>query len=442
MSQAAPGRGRVFIDGYNLAISQGTGVATYARNLSHALHGIGKQVGVLHGKRAGKARDPLAREVGFFDPPEGVLPLWLADIFRAIKLWNRPFGLNAWTVPVSGAVINQGMPYYDEIWNVSDMFQLAQVQHELIGRMLRVTIPGGAPDVMHWTYPFPIKVRGALNIYTMHDLVPMRLPATTLDNKRRYLKIARAIAAEADHIVTVSEHSRKDIIDLLHVPPERVTNTYQAVDVPITLRSKPMNLVRDEIAGSFGLTAGSYFLFFGAIEPKKNIGRLIEAYLASGVAGPLVIVGKKAWKSEGELRLLFNDHMQYLQTEGAYTYTRNRVVHLEYAPFPLLVSLIRGARAVMFPSLYEGFGLPVLEAMQLGAPVMTSNTSSLPELVGDAALTVDPYDVSAMSQAIRALDTNSDLRNRLAARGPAQAELFSPARYQERLRGLYARISP
>jgi len=431
---------RVVIDGYNLAIPQGTGVATYARNLSHALHGLGYQVGVLYGNNVGPTKDTLAREVDFFDPPKAVLPQWLSDTLRAIRLSHRPFGLKAWSVPVSGAVISQGMPYADEIWNVSDMFQMAQVQHQLTHRMLQVRLPGPAPDIMHWTYPFPIQLRGAKNIYTLHDLVPMRLPSTTLDNKRRYLRIARAIAAQADHIATVSEHSRNDIIELLGVAPDRVTNTYQAVDLPAALRNKPLDLVRNEISGTFGLTFGEYFLFFGAIEPKKNIGRLIEAYLASGAKGPLVIVGKKAWKSEGELRLLFNDHIQYLQSEGPYTFTRHRVMQLEYAPFPLLVSLIRGARGVLFPSLYEGFGLPVLEAMLLGAPVMTSNTSSLPELVGEAALTVDPYNTAAMAQAIQALDSDAALRARLSAAAPVQADLFNPARYQARLQALYARL--
>ena len=175
------------------------------------------------------------------------------------------------------------------------------------------------------------------------------------------------------------------------------------------------------------------------LSPDES-GKLIEAYLASGVKGPLVIVGKKAWKSEGELRLLFNDHIQYLQSEGPYTFTRHRVMQLEYAPFPLLVSLIRGARGVLFPSLYEGFGLPVLEAMLLGAPVMTSNTSSLPELVGDAALTVDPYNTAAMAQAIQALDSDAALRARLSAAAPLQADLFNPSRYQDRLQALYARL--
>jgi glycosyltransferase involved in cell wall biosynthesis len=154
-----------------------------------------------------------------------------------------------------------------------------------------------------------------------------------------------------------------------------------------------------------------------------------------------VIVGKKAWKSRQELRLLSdNDHIRYLLTrDGGVTETRHRVMQVDYAPFPLLVSLIRGAKSVFFPSLYEGFGLPALEAMLLGTPVMTSNTASMPEVVGDAAIQVDPYDVGAMVQAIRALDTDADLRGRLSLAGPRRAAEFSEERYQARLRDAYAR---
>ena len=113
---------------------------------------------------------------------------------------------------------------------------------------------------------------------------------------------------------------------------------------------------------------------------------------------------------------------------------------VDYAPFPLLVSLIRGAKAVLFPSLYEGFGLPALEAMSLGTPVMTSDTSSMPEVVGEAAIKIDPYDVRAMVESIRALDTDADLRGRLAEAGPGQAALFSMERYQMRLREAYGRM--
>ena len=154
-----------------------------------------------------------------------------------------------------------------------------------------------------------------------------------------------------------------------------------------------------------------------------------------------MIVGKKAWKSEEELRLLFeNEHVRYLMTENGVTRRHYRVQHVDYASFPLLVSLIRGAKAVLFPSLYEGFGLPALEAMLLGTPVMTSDTSSMPEVVGEAAIKVDPYDIRAMVEAIRALDADADLRGRLAEAGPVQAAQFSMDRYRKRLQETYAKV--
>jgi glycosyltransferase involved in cell wall biosynthesis len=225
------------------------------------------------------------------------------------------------------------------------------------------------------------------------------------------------------------------------------------VDIPAKFAAKPEELARAEVEGSTGLAWGGYFLFFGAIEPKKNVGRLIEAYLAAQSPHPLVIVGKQAWKSEEELRLLFEDSARLFDIEGGrITPDRGgqialrrpelgrRIILLDYAPFRLLVSLIRGARAVLFPSLYEGFGLPALEAMSLGVPVLTSNTASLPEVVGDAAIQVDPYDVQALAEGIRALDADAELRARLSLAGPKQAEAFSVERYDRRLAALYAKL--
>jgi glycosyltransferase involved in cell wall biosynthesis len=108
--------------------------------------------------------------------------------------------------------------------------------------------------------------------------------------------------------------------------------------------------------------------------------------------------------------------------------------------FATLVSLIRGARAVLFPSLYEGFGLPVLEAMSLGTPVLTSNQGSLPEVAGDAAMQVDPYDVDALRQAIRIIDADADWRGDASSRGKRQAALFNDEAYDARLRALYAKV--
>ena len=438
-------RPRIFIDGYNLALEQGTGVATYARNLSFGLRDLGADVGVLYGTQESTISvTPLIREIGFFDVKVGRPPVWVRAMHTVRRALTTPFGEVATQVPMTGQVVQDTyrarLPYFDQIWNVQQLFDAQRLHFNLYKRRMSVhfRVP---PEVMHWTYPLALKVNGAKNIYTMHDLVPLRLPYTTLDNKRQYYRLTRQLTRAANHIVTVSEASKRDIVNLLGVPEEKVTNTYQSVEIPAKYANKPLDDVRMEVEGTFGLAMGRYFLFFGAIEPKKNIGRLIEAYLASGVEDPLIIVGKKAWKSRQELRLLTdNEHITYLLTRGNVTETRQRIILQKYAPFPLLVSLIRGAKAVLFPSLYEGFGLPALEAMLLGTPVLTSNTASMPEVVGDAALQVDPYDVAQLVEGIRALDRDAELRARLAEAGPRQAALFSPQRYQARLRDLYEKV--
>jgi glycosyltransferase involved in cell wall biosynthesis len=440
----------IALDAYNLALEQGTGVATYARNLSYRLGALGAEVGVLYGQNVPKAEDPLLREVTFFDPRPPALA-GFARLTRDIRNVLRLIGgVRALDVPVADRVIRtqleSRLPHFDRLWTVPELFRSATLAHGVLRRFGTVALPA-KPALMHWTYPVPLAVAGIANIYTIHDLVPLRLPYATLDNKRRHVRMLRRIAQDAAHIVTVSEHAKRDIVELLGVPEERVTNTYQAVDIPAKFARKPEGIARAEVKGAFGLDWQEYFLFFGAIEPKKNIARLIEAYLGSGVTRPLVICGRQAWNAHQELALLYEDEQRTMMpmgptegVQGLRRKLRERVILLDYAPFRLLVSLVRGARALLFPSLYEGFGLPVLEAMHLGTPVMTSRVSSLPEVAGDAAMLVDPYDTRAMAEAITALDRHEEVRAELAARGPRRAALFDNAAYEARLLELYAKL--
>jgi glycosyltransferase involved in cell wall biosynthesis len=430
----------ILIDGYNLGLEKGTGVATYARNLSYEIKALNHSVSVLYGNRAAPSRDPLMREIAFFDSNAGDRNRALEIIEQAHRALLGPFGHVAAKVPISGTVVarpfSARMPAYDEIYNATDVFKRSQSAYKLWGNLSTVKMPT-RPDLVHWTYPVPLKVKGAPNIYTMHDLVPLKLPYTTLDKKRGYLNLMRQLAKTSDHIVTVSECSKRDIVDILGIDPRRVTNTYQSVSIPQKLLDKSDDRVAREVEGAAGVGYKDYFLFWGSIEPKKNIGRMIEAYLASKVDAPLVIVGAQAWKSEQELRLLNDEVIRYQTIHNGELRTKLRVVQLSYAPFSLLVSLIRGAKVALFPSLYEGFGLPALEAMLLGTPVICSNTASLPEVVGDAALMVDPYDNVALANAIRTLDSDADLRADLSQRGKLQAAKYSPEVYRASLQKLY-----
>jgi glycosyltransferase involved in cell wall biosynthesis len=428
----------VMLDGFNLSLEKGTGVATYGRNLSYAVHDLGCEVGVLYGHGFGADTDALLKEVSFFDPEAERLGR-LHTAWRALRALTRSSVSQAFEVPMTGAVVADGfkarLPHHDSIWNARRLYDASAIRFHLTGRPSEVKFVR-PPDLQHWTYPFSLRTAGVPNIYTLHDLVPLRLPFTTLDKKKTYLKLMRWIARTADHIVTVSEASRRDIIELLGVPPDRVTNTYQAVSLPQAYVQRSEEQVVREIEGIFGLKHQQYFLFFGSIEPKKNIGRMIEAYLASDSDTRLVIVGAQAWHAEKELRLVAGHERAMGQTMGP----GRRIVQLEYVPLSLLVSLIRGARAVLFPSLYEGFGLPVLEAMLLGTPVLSSTTSSVPEVAGDAALLVDPYDTQAIAQAICALDGNDGLRADLAHRGRIQAAVFSEVAYKKKLGAVYVEV--
>ena len=435
---------RILIDGYNLGLEKGTGVATYARNLSRQIHALGHEVAVLYGYQGASSSDDLLREIGFFDGP--VEQSRLVELFeRAREALRSPLDYRAREVPITGRVVARGfearLPAFDRIYNANDVFANAHGAYWMWGKTVGIRLPE-RPDLAHWTYPLPVHLPKTPNIYTMHDLVPLRLPYTTLDNKRRYLRLMRLLGEQADHIVTVSESSKRDIVDLIGIPEEKITNTYQSVDIPAKLRDKPEDQVAREVEGVTGFGYREYFLFWGSLEPKKNLNRLIEAYMASGVSTPLVIIGAQAWKAEKELALLNEGDPEkgIVSSMERLRGARKRIVRLDYAPFGMLVSLIRGAKAALFPSLYEGFGLPALEAMLLGTPVICSNTSSLPEVVGDAARMVDPYDAQAMTVAIRELDADGDLRAELARRGIVQAERFSPENYQARLATVYDRF--
>jgi glycosyltransferase involved in cell wall biosynthesis len=431
---------RIYFDGLNLSLEHGTGIATYTRVLANVVRDLDYEVGVVYSSPQRPAKNPLLREIGFFDSREAAPVPYPKEIWNAVsdQFWV-PLGVEPSTVNLTGTVITDQfhgrLPLHDHLFVARNLFANARRYFSWSGRFVDLVFDT-APDILHCTYQMPLRAKGSCNVYTIHDLVPLRLPFTTLDNKRQTYKLLRKIAAEADHIVTVSENSKRDIVQLLGVPEERVTNTYEAVDFPRELVDRSDDLVAAQLRSSYGLEMQDYLLFYGALEPKKNVARLIDAYMLSAVDIPLVITGAVGWGNKTEAKRL-----EELRMEGrARLNGSRRIYHFEYVSLPMLVTLIRGARAVIFPSLYEGFGLPVLEAMLLGTPVVTSRASSLPEIAGDAALYVNPYQIDEIAQAIKTITADGDLRAELVRRGRSQAELFSVARYRERLAALYERL--
>ncbi len=266
-------------------------------------------------------------------------------------------------------------------------------------------------DVIHdpnGVGPFLLPAGRTARVVTIHDAVPYDCPESHnhLDNWRyRWLLPLAARSAEA--VVTVSQFSRAALAGHLGVPAERIRVSGEGIDS--SFRPIPAGPERRQVLAGYGITT-PYLLYVGALNPRKNLSRLLEAYAVvlkrNGYASTprLVIVGKTQWRT-GEM----HETLERLQLGDRAHFTG-------YVKDEDLPSLYSGAECFLFPSLYEGFGLPPLEAMACGVPVITSNTSSLPEVVGDAALTVDPYDVDALAQAMLSLlgdeAKRADFRNR------------------------------
>jgi glycosyltransferase involved in cell wall biosynthesis len=430
---------RIGIDGFNLALRRGTGVATYARVLASTVKSLGLTVDGIYGVNIAEQPDQYLREAQFFSAlfqdESRPKKLSLRRRLKRACLSSKP--RKPQEIVISGQVFTNSfdnrLPSFDRIFNLGSLFSLGARYFKRFGKFLPLVIPS-PPDIMHWTYPLPIQVLGSRNIYTVHDLVPLRLPQTTNENHSLYRELLRHCIGSG-HIVTVSETARADILALCpESNPAQVTNTYQAAEpwapgFDLSSQSQSARL-RD----CFGLQADGYFLYFGALEPKKNVGRLIEGYLHSGVQTPLVIVGETGWRNEDELWLVSHDNRAAVPA-------LSRIRRIPYLPRDLLMLLVSGAKAVTFPALYEGFGLPVLEAMSRGTAVLTSIFGAVREIAGDAALFVDPYDVQAIASAIMRLDQDPTMREELKIAGRKRAQLFTQDIYGARLRALYQQIA-
>lgn len=436
----------ILYEAHNLTLSGGTGIATYASALTKAAARLGYSVDGLFGveRALSRSHDRLNEVLAFDAIGDSEWPTLPEVAWRFLCYpFNAIGGLRPVEVPLTGLVVGpmaDALRPFQRVFAATRLVDVSIAHFKIYGRLAQLKLPN-RPSIFHATHPVPLTVRGTPNVYTIHDIVPLRLPYTTLDNKKYFFRLLTNLARTADHIVTVSDYSKRDLIRHLGIDERRVTNTYQAVDIPAEILARSDDDVAHDLAKFFNLDFGEYFLFYGAIEPKKNVSRLVDAYAASGSKLPLILAGAGGWHNRAELKKIRDERFASFRIDGQFVRRQRQVRRLDYLPREQLLSLIRGARAVLFPSIYEGFGLPVAEAMLLGTPVLTSNASSLPEVAGDAAVLVDPYSVTDIALAIQALEADSDLRSALSRRGRDQAKKFSTEAYDARLRQLYNALS-
>ncbi len=267
-----------------------------------------------------------------------------------------------------------------------------------------------------------------LSVITIHDLNFIHYPQfLTPESTRYYGQIHRAVK-RANHILTDSNATRDDVINQLDVPPERVTTVHLAASPvyrPITNRQEVRRAVQ-----SYGLPA-DFFIFVGTLEPRKNVPTLLRAFRQlrdRGYDVHLAIVGRKGW--------LFEEIYATLKELKL----GDTVHFLENVSNEDLARLYNAARCLTLPSYYEGFGLPPLEAMACGTPVIVSNCTSLPEVVGDAGLLIDPNSSEALSHAMAKILDDSALRASLGQRGLMRSSEFSWARAAQQTMAIYEQV--
>ena len=289
---------------------------------------------------------------------------------------------------------------------------------------------GNAPDLFHATDHLIPKYSNFPVVATLMDAIPLVHPEW-IRMRFSSLKIGlwRRTVCWADHVLTISEHSKEDLARHFGISREKISVIPLGVDERYFERFDSCH--KEQVLKRLGLP-DRFYLFVGTLQPRKNIERLLDAHAALPLrlqkAFPLVIVGRDGWGGADLLARL------------TYEMTQGRVFWLEYLPDADVRTLMQSAQALLLPSLYEGFGLPVVEAFASGLPVITSNTTALPEVAGDAALLVNPLDVWEISDAMRQVVEAPGLARQLIVAGESRARELSWSACAQRTLEVYRRV--
>lgn len=358
---------RIGID-YTAAVHQSAGIGRYTYQMVRALAAQSPAASGPHYRlfvADGKQLRPEVPGPNFSWCPAGLTERWLARLWYRLRL---PLWIETWTGPL-------------DLFHAADFF-----------------LPPVRP--------------GTRTIVTVHDLSFVREPDSVMPGMQHQLnrQVPRSVA-RADHVVAVSAATRQDLIELYQTPPEKISVLYHGVTAEFQPVEDPLRL--SAVRQKYGLGDRPFVLSVGTLQPRKNFRRLIQAFARVDQAYALVIAGSKGWGYQD----IFNE----IKCFGL-----ERRVHLPgFVTDADLPTLYSAATLFIYPSLYEGFGLPLLEAMACGTPVIASNRSALPEVVGQAGLLVDPVEVEAITGAISTVLADEALQQRLAEAGRRQATRFS-----------------
>ncbi len=369
---------------YTAAYEQGAGIGRYVRELVRALAAVDQETSYrLFVAGAKQESLPSVPGPNFTWRPTRVTPLWFA------RLWHR--------------------------------LQIPLPVETFVGRV----------PLFHATdFTLPPTLPGAKTLLTVHDLSFVRAPETATPVLKAYLdQVVPRSVRRATHVLADSQATKDDLVELYQTSPEKITVLLSGVTADFKPVADPA--VLKTVCERYHIPGNPYIFSIGTVQPRKNYARLIEALVALGPDFSdihLVIAGGRGW--------LDSPIYQAVTDHGL----DKRVHFIGFARDEDLPTLYSAARCLAYPSLYEGFGLVVLEAMACGTPVITSKLSSMPEVAGDAALLVDPYSIEELSGALAQLLSSEALRAELVTRGFKQAAHFTWTRAAHQLKDIYQDI--
>ena len=304
---------------------------------------------------------------------------------------------------------------YPNIQSIHSKYIKHVFESQLLNKKIKIERADFLPDIIHATDHYIPEVKNVPVVATVMDLIPFIHPEWTLTSMRslkNYLFKQKILSA--DHIITISDYSKSDLVNLFKIPEEKISvtslgmndNFYQQVSE----EEKQNVLVRYALEKDF-------FLFVGTLQPRKNLEKALEAHSRLSAElrkrHPFVVVGNPGWANETLFAKMAEDEK------------KGYVRWLKYLNFDEVKALLQSALALVYVSLYEGFGLPIVEAFASQCPVITSNVTSIPEVAGDAAIQVSPLDIEEILDAMKQLIDSSGLRNMLIQKGLARANQFS-----------------
>lgn len=289
------------------------------------------------------------------------------------------------------------------------------------------------PDIIHKACFSVPRFGNFKKVVTIHDIIPLKFPENFSASSRFYFtKLMPWSYKFADYIITISESAKRDLIDVLKLDPEKIRVIYEAAGDEFQVITDADKI--GQVKKKYGID-GEYILNVGTLEPRKNLEFLVEVFKEILKFGnseidnlKLVIVGKKGWRYENLFRGIENLGI------------KDKVIFTDYVDEQDLLYLYNGAKLFVFPSIYEGFGLPILEAMKCGVPVISSNSSSLPEVVGSAGTLIDPKNKELWVKSIVDVLKNGEKQILMKADGLKQADKFSWEKCARETLEVYKRV--